>query len=98
MPIYEYQCEKGHVFEVLQTNGESDISACRHCEKKAHRVLSPANFVLKGSGFYVNDYKKKDRPAERFSKDDGVKPKKQEKASKGSPSSTSQKQSRQATP
>jgi putative FmdB family regulatory protein len=64
MPIYEYQCEEGHGFDVLQKVGDVDIPECRYCQGKTHRVLSPANFVLKGPGFYANDYQKKTPPVE----------------------------------
>ncbi|NIQ40439.1 MAG: zinc ribbon domain-containing protein [Proteobacteria bacterium] len=64
MPIYEYQCEQGHTFEILQTIDEPEIRECQECEELAHRLISPVNFVLKGPGFYVNDYKKRTQIAE----------------------------------
>lgn len=65
MPIYEYQCEQGHIFEILQKIDEPEIRECQECEGLAYRVISPVNFVLKGPGFYVNDYKRKTQTAER---------------------------------
>ena len=59
MPIYDYKCSKcGHVFEILQ-NKVIDIEKCEKCGAKAKRVAANrVGFVFKGSGFYVNDYKK----------------------------------------
>ncbi|MBW2059193.1 MAG: zinc ribbon domain-containing protein [Deltaproteobacteria bacterium] len=82
MPIYEYQCEGGHIFEVLQGINDAEVRECKYCGKRAHRVLSPANFVLKGPGFYVNDYKKKSEPARDSSSPEKPEPEKKEKESK----------------
>jgi putative FmdB family regulatory protein len=73
MPIYEYTCEGGHVFEVLQRIGEIESAQCKYCDGKAHRILSPTNFVLKGPGFYVNDYKKKTEPGKTSTDHEGEK-------------------------
>ena len=59
MPIYEYKCDKcGHLFEVLQTKNKQS-EKCEKCGAKAPKLpASRVGFVFKGSGFYVNDYKK----------------------------------------
>ena len=59
MPIYEYKCGKcGHVFEVLQSKNKQ-TEKCEKCGAKAPKLpASRVGFVFKGSGFYVNDYKK----------------------------------------
>ncbi len=64
MPIYEYECEKGHVFEMIERVGGAETTDCKTCGGHAHRILSPTFLVFKGPGFYVNDYKKKAQPAE----------------------------------
>jgi len=57
MPIYEYQCcECGKKYEVLQSWREADEERCRFCNGKVKRLISPAAFHLKGSGWYVTDY------------------------------------------
>ncbi len=62
MPIYEYKCDScGRIFEVLQGFGEAPVKTCKFCGKKVHKIISPAGFILKGPGFYVNDYPSKDR-------------------------------------
>ena len=62
MPVYEYQCtECGEVFEILHKMDEEYVDGCPKCKGKARRILSPSNFILKGSGFYVNDYPSESR-------------------------------------
>jgi putative FmdB family regulatory protein len=57
MPVYEYQCTAcGEIFEVLHKIDEEYNEGCPKCRGKAKKILSPTNFVLKGPGFYVNDY------------------------------------------
>ena len=58
MPIYEYHCQKcGHEFEVLQKHFDVDEVPCEVCGGKAKRMISNTTFVLKGTGWYVTDYK-----------------------------------------
>lgn len=58
MPIYEYHCEKcGHEFEVLQKHFDVDEMPCERCGAPAKRMISNTSFVLKGTGWYVTDYK-----------------------------------------
>jgi len=58
MPIYEYHCEKcGHEFEVLQKHFDVDEVPCEKCGSTAKRMISNTSFVLKGTGWYVTDYK-----------------------------------------
>ena len=59
MPIYEYECLKcKRNFEVLQKVNDESIKICPHCEgTKVNRIVSPAGFQLKGTGWYVTDFK-----------------------------------------
>lgn len=60
MPIYEYQCpECGHGFELIQPVSASSEQPCPACGATASRKISQSGFVLKGAGFYVNDYVRK---------------------------------------
>jgi putative FmdB family regulatory protein len=59
MPIYEYKCENGHVFDVIQRMSDEPLSACEECGAPAERVLHPVAVHFKGSGFYNTDYGKK---------------------------------------
>jgi putative FmdB family regulatory protein len=62
MPIYEYQCKKcSEVFEIFHKIDEECNAACPKCLGPAKKLISATNFILKGSGFYVNDYPSKSR-------------------------------------
>jgi len=62
MPIYEYQCGRcKNVFELFHKMGEDCEAVCPKCMAPAKKLISATNFVLKGSGFYVNDYPSKSR-------------------------------------
>jgi putative FmdB family regulatory protein len=63
MPIYEYRCDKGHTFEVLQRMSDDPISKCEVCGAPVHRVFHPVAVHFKGSGFYNTDYGKQKRSA-----------------------------------
>ena len=57
MPIYEYRCPKGHVFELFQSITEPPPEACPVCgESPVQKVLYPVAVHFKGSGFYTTDY------------------------------------------
>ena len=56
MPIYEYKCEKGHVFEVMQRMTDDPITECEKCGAPVQRVFHPVAVHFKGSGFYNTDY------------------------------------------
>lgn len=58
MPIYEYNCQKCGHFEIWQPIKDNALNACLQCGSKAERLISAnVGFVLKGSGFYQNDFK-----------------------------------------
>src|SRR3954449_4197828 len=56
MPIYEYKCDNGHVFEVIQKMSEEPLTKCEECGAHAVRVLTPPAIHFKGSGFHNTDY------------------------------------------
>lgn len=60
MPIYEYRCNScGFGLEKLQRLSEAPLTDCPECGKPAlRRLISPAGFRLKGSGWYETDFKK----------------------------------------
>jgi putative FmdB family regulatory protein len=104
MPIYEYRCEKGHTFEVLQRMSDEPVKKCEVCGAPVHRVFHPVAVHFKGSGFYNTDYGKQKRAggstdgvaSNNSSGDDGGggdkadKPKKSEKpAEKSTPAASS---------
>ena len=59
MPIYEYKCDNGHVFDVMQKMSEESLTECVECGAPAHRVLTAPAVHFKGSGFYNTDYGKR---------------------------------------
>ncbi len=59
MPIYEYKCENGHVFDVIQKMVDEPLTECQECGAPAVRVLHSPAVHFKGSGFYNTDYGKK---------------------------------------
>jgi putative FmdB family regulatory protein len=61
MPIYEYKCENGHVFDVMQKLSEDPLTSCIECGAPVRKVLHPVNISFKGSGFYSTDYGSKPR-------------------------------------
>jgi putative FmdB family regulatory protein len=56
MPIYEYKCENGHVFDVIQKMTDEPLHECQECGAPAARVLSAPAIHFKGSGFHNTDY------------------------------------------
>ena len=59
MPIYEYKCENGHVFDIMQKMSEDPLKECVECSAPVRKVLQPVGISFKGSGFYSTDYSKK---------------------------------------
>jgi putative FmdB family regulatory protein len=59
VPIYEYKCENGHVFDVIQKMVDEPLTECQECGVPAVRVLHSPAVHFKGSGFYNTDYGKK---------------------------------------
>jgi putative FmdB family regulatory protein len=59
MPIYEYKCANGHVFDVIQKMADEPLRECQECGAAAERVLHPVAIHFKGSGFHNTDYAKK---------------------------------------
>lgn len=59
VPIYEYKCPKGHIFELFQKMSDAQPKVCEICgEGPVQRVLYPVAVHFKGSGFYSTDYGK----------------------------------------
>lgn len=58
MPIYEYEClDCGKRFEIFQKISEESLTVCKECKGRLNRLISMCSFQLKGSGWYVTDYK-----------------------------------------
>ena len=62
MPIYEYKCENGHIFDVMQKLSDNPLASCIECGAPVRKVLHPVNISFKGSGFYSTDYRSGAKP------------------------------------
>ena len=71
MPIYEYQCEKCGTFETTQRITEKPLGKCPTCRGKVKKLISNTSFQLKGTGWYITDYARKDKTASK--NDNGAK-------------------------
>jgi putative FmdB family regulatory protein len=98
MPIYEYRCERGHTFEVMQRMSEDPVTSCSTCNAPVQRVFHPVAVHFKGSGFYTTDYGKKrasgassnsDSSESSKSSDSKPEPKSEKKSETSSSSSSS---------
>lgn len=65
MPIYAYRCEEcGHADEVLQKISDPQLTDCPTCGKSSFKKqLTAAGFQLKGTGWYVTDFRGGSAPA-----------------------------------
>lgn len=59
MPIYAYKCEScGFAKDVLQKMSDASLTQCPSCAKPSfQKQVTAAGFQLKGSGWYVTDFK-----------------------------------------
>ena len=59
MPIYAYQCGTcGHAKDVLQKMSDAPLTQCPACGAQTFaKQLTAAGFQLKGSGWYVTDFR-----------------------------------------
>ena len=61
MPIYEYRCNNcGRIIEAMQKFSDKPLTRCPACSGRITRLISNCSFHLKGTGWYVTDYKKGD--------------------------------------
>ena len=56
MPIYEYRCENGHLFELMRKITEEPLLECVECSAPVVKILHSPAVHFKGSGFYNTDY------------------------------------------
>ncbi|HEY8553855.1 MAG TPA: FmdB family zinc ribbon protein [Burkholderiales bacterium] len=63
MPIYEYECGGcGHRLEEIQKVSDDPLTDCPSCgQSRLRRLVSAAGFQLKGTGWYVTDFKNSGR-------------------------------------
>ncbi len=75
MPIYEYRCATcGFEQEYLQKMSDAPLTDCPECGKAALvKMVSAAGFHLKGSGWYVTDFKHGSKPKSKPNEQSGAK-------------------------
>jgi len=62
MAIYEYECLNcGAHFEVWQKITDEPFTTCEKCGGRLQKLISKSGFILKGTGWYVTDYARKDK-------------------------------------
>ena len=91
MPIYEYRCATcGFQKEFLQKVSDPRLTHCPECGKPTFdKMLSAAGFQLKGSGWYVTDFRDKgSKPKADKEKSETTETKKEEKKPDAPASST----------
>jgi len=59
MPLYEYECAKGHRFETVQKVKQRPLTKCSVCSARAKRILSQPT-LLHNRGIHVFDRVTKD--------------------------------------
>ena len=59
MPIYAYKCTAcGHAEDVLQKMSDNRLTQCPACKQSTYeKQVTAAGFQLKGSGWYVTDFR-----------------------------------------
>ena len=93
MPIYEYRCDNGHTFEVLQRMTDEPLTKCQECGAPVQRVFHPVAVHFKGSGFYTTDYGRKKSGASSSSDSGSSDSKSDSSSSSGSKSEPKTKES-----
>ena len=76
MPIYAYRCDAcGHAKDVLQKLSDPVLTTCPACGAEAFsKQVTAAGFQLKGSGWYVTDFRNGNNGAPAAKKDDAAPP------------------------
>lgn len=64
MPIYAYRCSAcGHAQDVLQKMSDPLLVACPECGQNTYeKQVTAASFRLKGTGWYVTDFRGEGKP------------------------------------
>jgi putative FmdB family regulatory protein len=83
VPIYEFRCPNGHLFEVFHRITDPDPEVCEVCgAAPLTKVLHPVPIHFKGSGFYSTDYGRGARKRDTAAEGDGAAKKDEQKADK----------------
>ena len=86
MPIYEYECRKCGTLEATQKITDKPLGKCPTCKGKVKKLISNTSFQLKGTGWYITDYARKEQGAGKG--ENGAKASTESKESKDTKSDT----------
>ena len=74
MPLYEYECPKDGIFELVRKFSDPPLEACPTCAGPIEKLVSAPAIQFKGSGWYITDYARKSTGGEAAgNKDAGTK-------------------------
>jgi putative FmdB family regulatory protein len=59
LPLYEYQCPKDGIFELVRKFSDPPLAACPTCGGPIEKLASAPAIQFKGSGWYITDYARK---------------------------------------
>jgi putative FmdB family regulatory protein len=97
MPIYEYRCSAcGHELEAIQKFSDAPLITCPSCSRDTlAKLVSAAGFQLKGSGWYVTDFKAgSTKPAAKEGTGDGAGDSKGDAKTDGKPATATKTESK----
>jgi putative FmdB family regulatory protein len=72
VPLYEYQCAKCGVFELIRKFSDEPLVVCPTCGSEVSKLLSAPAIQFKGTGWYITDYARKS-PGGEAKKAEGAK-------------------------
>ena len=100
MPIYAYKCEScGHAKDVLQKLSDAPLTDCPACgQATLRKQLTAAGFQLKGSGWYVTDFRGGGAGSSAANASDKVSDKASDKADAAAPAAAAAKGDAAAAP
>lgn len=104
MPLYEYDCGKCGVFELVRKFADPPLVKCPTCGGELTKLVSAPAIQFKGSGWYITDYARKGsgkessnkEPSGKESKGEGAE--KSDKKGEGAASTPTAKDSAPSTP
>jgi putative FmdB family regulatory protein len=59
LPLYEYECPKDGVFELVRKFSDPPLAACPTCGGPVEKLASAPAIQFKGTGWYITDYARK---------------------------------------
>jgi putative FmdB family regulatory protein len=73
LPLYEYECPKDGIFELVRKFSDPPLEACPTCAGPIEKLASAPAIQFKGSGWYITDYARKSTGGEAAGNKDAVK-------------------------